>query len=157
MAYKETDRFRRSDFVKTPEQIDDYIDGFIKRIQTHYPNIDMEKRMRGYLSRTEAARWMEYNGEQISTFLIAYFVNRDSKVTLDKIAKYCADANMSVEHYLYRVINEHVDNVYQITGEFKIAIADMKVVIEREQQKLLPLWKRVLGMFKRMICKEDER
>ena len=152
MVYKETDRFRRSDFVKTPEQIDDYIEGFIKRIQTHCPNIDMEKRMHGYLSHAEAARWMENNGEQISTFLIAYFVKRDSKVTLDKIAKYCADANMSVEHYLYRVINEHVDNVYQLT-EIKIAIADMKSAIEREQQKLLPLWKRVLGMFKRMICK----
>ena len=96
-----SDRFRRSDFVKTPEQIDDYIEGFIKRIKERYPQLDAEKHMRGYLSQAEAARWMENNSVQISTFMIAYFVNRDSKVTLDKIARYCADANMSPEHYLY--------------------------------------------------------
>ena len=39
------DRFRRSDFVKTPEQIDDYIEGFIKRIKERYPQLDAEKHM----------------------------------------------------------------------------------------------------------------
>lgn len=149
-----TDRFRRSDFVKTPEQIDDYIEGFIKRIKARYPTPDVEKHMRGYLSQAEASRWMENNSVQISTFMIAYFVNRDSKVTLDKIARYCVDANMNPEKYLHRAINEHVDNVYKIT-ELKTAIADMKAELERERQKLLPLWKRVLGMFKRRKGRED--
>ena len=150
------DRFRTSDFVKTPDQVDDYVDGFIKRTEEHYPQLDAERRMRGYLSHAESARWLEHNGEQISTFLIAYFVKRDSKVTLDKIAKYCADANMSAHHYLYRVINEHVDNVYQLT-ELKIAIADMKDELERERQKLLPFWKRMLGLFKQLFKQRKGR
>ena len=151
---KMRDRFRRSDFAKTPEQIDDYIEGFITRIKERYPQLDAEKHMRGYLSQAEAARWMENNGVQISTFMIAYFVKRDSKVTLDKIARYCADANMTVEHYLYRAINEYVDNAYKITS-LQIAIADLKDVCERERQKLLPFWKRLWEWFTRKKGRKD--
>ena len=139
-----TDRFRRSDFVKTPEQIDAYIEGFIKRIKERYPQLDAEKHMRGYLSQAEAARWMENNSLPISTFMIAYFVNRDSKVTLDKIAKYCADANMTPEIYLYRAINEHVDSRYKIT-ELKLENDRLNKALVR---KRFPFWKRILGYFK---------
>ena len=149
------DRFRRSDFVKTPEQIDGYIEGFIKRIKERYPHLDTEKHFRGYLSQAEAARWMESNSVPISTFMIAHFVNRDSKVTLDKIARYCADANMTPEIYLYRAINEHVDNIYTLT-ELKIAIADLKAELEREHQKLLPFWKRLWKWFKRRKGETDQ-
>ena len=138
------DRFRRSDFVKTPEQIDDYIEGFIKRIKERYPQLDAEKHMRGYLSEAEAARWMEHNSVPISTFMIAYFVNRDSKVTLDKIARYCADANMSPDHYLHRAINEYVDCRYKIT-ELKQENDRLNKALVR---KRFPFWKRILGYFK---------
>lgn len=139
------DRFRRSDFVKTPEQIDDYIDGFIRRIKERYPQLDAEKHMRGYVSQAEAARWMENNSVPISTFMIAYFVNRDSKVTLDKIANYCADANMSPESYLHRAINEYVDSRYKIT-ELKQENDRLNKALVR---KRFPIWKRILGYFKR--------
>lgn len=139
------DRFRRSDFVKTPEQIDDYIEEFIKRIKERYPQLDAEKHMRGYVSQAEAARWMENNSVQISTFMVVYFVNRDSKVTLDKIARYCADANMSPEHYLHRAINEYVDSRYKIT-ELKQENDRLSKALEHIR---LPFWKRMLEYFKR--------
>lgn len=138
------DRFRRSDFAKTPEQLNDYIDGFIKRIKERYPHLDAEKHMRGYVSQAEAARWMENNSTPISTFMIAYFVNRDSKVTLDKIARYCADANMNPEMYLYRAINEYLDSRYKIR-QLK---QENERLSKALQHRRLPFWKRIMEHFK---------
>ena len=87
---------------------------------------------------------MENNSVPISTFMIAYFVNRDSKVTLDKIARYCADANMSPERYLHRAINEYVDSRYKIT-ELKQENDRLSKALER---KRLPFWKRIMEHFK---------
>ena len=83
---------------------------------------------------------METNSVPISTFMIAYFVNRDSKVTLDKIARYCADANMNPEMYLHRVINEYVDSRYEIT-ELKQENDRLNKALVR---KRFPFWKRIL-------------
>ena len=137
------DNYRRSDWVKMPEQIDSYVEGFVKRIEAHYPN----KMMRDHLVEKPLKFLLIGGNDAAATLLIANYVCRDSKVTLDKIADYCIDGNMNCEHFLYRAINEHVDNAYQLT-KLKIAIADMKAELERERQKLLPFWKRVLGMFK---------
>ena len=142
------DNFRRSDFAKTPAQIDAYIEAFIEQVNTRYPQLDAKKYMLGYLSRAEAARWMKDNSVPISTFMIAYFVNKDSKVTLDKIANYCVDANINPERFLYQAINEFVDKTYELTT-LKIGIKELKAELERERQKRLPLWRRLLNHFLR--------
>ena len=105
--------FSRNDFVKTPEQIDDYIEWFIKRIESKYPSVAEE--IRFDMNQLEISRW-ETNDVAIATYLITYFVNRNSKVTLDQIATYCVNGNINPGQFLYRAINEYVESRYQITA-----------------------------------------
>ena len=132
------DSYRRSDWVKTPEQIDSYVEGFVKRIQAHYPN----KMMRDQLVEKPLKFLLMGGNDAAATLLIANYVCRDSKVTLDKIANYCIDGNMNSERFLYRAINEHVENMDRIYSLNK-EIGALTFEIERLKRKHQPLWQRI--------------
>ena len=132
------DSYRRSDWVKTPEQLDSYVESFVKRIEDHYSN----KMMRDHLVEKPLKFLLIGGNDAAATLLIANYVCRDSKVTLDKIANYCIDGNMNSERFLYRAINEHVDNVYKITS-LNMEIGALEAEIERLKRKQQPLWQRM--------------
>ena len=147
--------YRRSDWVKTPNQLDSYIEGFVKRIQAHYPNINVEM-TRDPLVEKPLKFALRIGDDAVATVLIAHFVHRDSKITLDKIANYCIGDNMNSERFLWRAINEHVDNAHKIYSLNK-KIGALQCEIDRLKRRHPPLWKRIWNFIVDWKGKSNEK
>ena len=86
-----------------------------------------------------------YDSIAICTAIIAFYVHRNSKVTMDQIAKYCSEGNINSEQFLWRAINEHVDMAHKQKRFYR----ELELLSEIDRlerilgQKNRSLWKRI--------------
>ena len=110
-------KFHRMCFHKNESQLSDYHDHFVREL-TRKINIDYGRRLKPkdyHLLR----RLLETNSIDFSAVLIAYYVNRDSKVSMNQIVDYCAQQKITPENFLWRCINNYVDRVFRYSDENK--------------------------------------